>query len=83
MIANGQMRGAFVQGIAAALYENSSTTCRPFLTGTSRTIWCRRYEIPVECCTRNGSPLTPLGAKAGRGNCMAFRPSRRTPTHSA
>jgi len=42
LIAEGQMRGAFAQGIAAALYEESSPTRKaPSSPARSPIIWCR------------------------------------------
>jgi 2-furoyl-CoA dehydrogenase large subunit len=65
MIADGQMRGAFVQGIASALYEEF--VFADYLVPTV-------HEIPdVEMLHyESPSPLTPLGAKGlAEGNCMS------------
>ena len=76
MIANGQMRGAFVQGIAAALYEEFVyDDVGQFLTGTFADYLVPTVaEIPaVEMLHQEtASPLTPLGAKGlAEGNCMS------------
>jgi 2-furoyl-CoA dehydrogenase large subunit len=76
MIANGQMRGAFVQGIAAALYEEFVyDEAGQFLTGTFADYLVPTVaEIPaVEMLHQETpSPLTPLGAKGlAEGNCMS------------
>jgi len=76
MIANGQMRGAFVQGIAAALYEEFVyDDAGQFLTGTFADYLVPTVaEIPaVEMLHQEtASPLTPLGAKGlAEGNCMS------------
>ncbi len=76
MIAAGQIRGAFAQGIAAALYEEFSYNEEgAFLSGTFADylvptvseipeVEILHYELP--------SPLTPLGAKGlAEGNCMS------------
>jgi 2-furoyl-CoA dehydrogenase large subunit len=76
MIADGQIRGAFAQGIAAALYEEfayteegafQSGTFADYLVPTVSEIpdlEILHYESP--------SPLTPLGAKGlAEGNCMS------------
>src|SRR5271154_3899733 len=76
MIANGQIRGAFAQGVAAALYEEfayteegafQSGTFADYLVPTVSEIpdlEILHYESP--------SPLTPLGAKGlAEGNCMS------------
>ncbi len=76
MIADGQMRGAFVQGIAAALYEEFVyDDSGQFLTGTFADYLVPTVaEIPhVEMLHQETpSPLTPLGAKGlAEGNCMS------------
>jgi 2-furoyl-CoA dehydrogenase large subunit len=79
MIVNGQMRGAFVQGIATALYEEFVyDEAGQFLTGTFADYLVPTVaEIPpVEMLHQETpSPLTPLGAKgAAEGNCMSVPP---------
>ena len=76
LIADGQMRGAFVQGIAAALYEEFVyDDSGQFLTGTFADYLVPTVaEIPaVEMLHQETpSPLTPLGAKGlAEGNCMS------------
>jgi 2-furoyl-CoA dehydrogenase large subunit len=76
LIAEGQMRGAFVQGIAAALYEEFVYDGDgQFLTGTFADYLVPTVaEIPpVELLHQETpSPLTPLGAKGlAEGNCMS------------
>jgi 2-furoyl-CoA dehydrogenase large subunit len=76
LIADGQMRGAFAQGIAAALYEEFVTNEEgAFLTGTFADYLVPTVsEIPpVEMLHQETpSPLTPLGAKGlAEGNCMS------------
>jgi 2-furoyl-CoA dehydrogenase large subunit len=76
MIAEGQMRGAFVQGVAAALYEEFVyNEDGQFLTGTFADYLVPTVsEIPkVEILHQESpSPLTPLGAKGlAEGNCMS------------
>ncbi len=76
MIADGQMRGAFAQGIAAALYEEFTYNDEgAFLTGTFADYLVPTVsEIPpVEMLHQETpSPLTPLGAKGlAEGNCMS------------
>jgi 2-furoyl-CoA dehydrogenase large subunit len=76
MIAEGQVRGAFAQGIAAALYEEFSyDEDGAFLTGTFGDYLVPTVsEIPaVEILHQETpSPLTPLGAKGlAEGNCMS------------
>jgi 2-furoyl-CoA dehydrogenase large subunit len=76
LIAGGQMRGAFVQGIAAALYEELVyDDTGQFLTGTFADYLVPTVtEIPpVEILHQETpSPLTPLGAKGlAEGNCMS------------
>src|SRR5262245_40400657 len=76
MIASGQMRGAFVQGIATALYEEFVyDDSGQFLTGTFADYLVPTVaEVPtVEMLHQETpSPLTPLGAKGvAEGNCMS------------
>jgi 2-furoyl-CoA dehydrogenase large subunit len=76
LIAEGQMRGAFAQGIAAALYEEFVTNEEgAFLTGTFADYLVPTVsEIPpVELLhIESPSPFTPLGAKGlAEGNCMS------------
>jgi 2-furoyl-CoA dehydrogenase large subunit len=76
LIADGQMRGAFVQGIATALYEEFVyDEAGQFLTGTFADYLVPTVaEIPaVEMLHQETpSPLTPLGAKGlAEGNCMS------------
>src|SRR5208282_6817148 len=76
MIAEGQIRGAFAQGVAAALYEEFSYNDEgAFLSGTFADYLVPTVsEIPeVEILhMESPSPLTPLGAKGlAEGNCMS------------
>lgn len=76
LIADGQMRGAFAQGVAAALYEEFVTNDEgAFLTGTFADYLVPTVsEIPpVELLhIESPSPFTPLGAKGlAEGNCMS------------
>lgn len=76
MIADGQIRGAFAQGIASALYEEFVTNEEgAFLTGTFADYLVPTVsEIPpVEMMhIESPSPFTPLGAKGlAEGNCMS------------
>jgi 2-furoyl-CoA dehydrogenase large subunit len=76
LIADGQMRGAFAQGIATALYEEFVYNEEgAFLTGTFADYLVPTVsEIPpVEMLHQETpSPLTPLGAKGlAEGNCMS------------
>jgi 2-furoyl-CoA dehydrogenase large subunit len=76
LIADGQMRGAFAQGIATALYEEFVYNEEgAFLTGTFADYLVPTVsEIPpVEMLhMESPSPLTPLGAKGlAEGNCMS------------
>ena len=76
MIAEGQIRGAFAQGIASALYEEfvyddvgafQSGTFADYLVPTAN-------EVPsIELLhMETPSPFTPLGAKGiAEGNCMS------------
>jgi 2-furoyl-CoA dehydrogenase large subunit len=75
-IAEGQIRGAFAQGVAAALYEEFSYDEEgAFLSGTFADYLVPTVsEIPsVEILhMESPSPLTPLGAKGlAEGNCMS------------
>src|SRR5215470_7937878 len=76
LIADGQVHGAFAQGIAAALYEefvydeNGSFLCGSFADYLVPTV----SEVPkLEILHQETpSPLTPLGAKGmAEGNCMS------------
>ncbi|MFL6796704.1 MAG: xanthine dehydrogenase family protein molybdopterin-binding subunit [Xanthobacteraceae bacterium] len=76
MIVEGQQRGAFAQGIAAALYEEYVyDDAGQFLTGTFADYLIPTVaEVPhVEMLHQETpSPLTPLGAKgAAEANCMS------------
>jgi 2-furoyl-CoA dehydrogenase large subunit len=76
MIADGQIRGAFAQGIAAALYEEFSYDEEgAFLSGTFADYLVPTVsEVPeMEILHyESPSPLTPLGAKGlAEGNCMS------------
>jgi 2-furoyl-CoA dehydrogenase large subunit len=76
MIADGQIRGAFAQGIAAALYEEFSYDEEgAFLSGSFADYLVPTVsEVPeVEILHyESPSPLTPLGAKGlAEGNCMS------------
>jgi 2-furoyl-CoA dehydrogenase large subunit len=76
LIVKGQQRGAFVQGIAAALYEEYVyDEGGQFLTGTFADYLVPTVaEIPpVEMLHQETpSPFTPLGAKgAAEANCMS------------
>jgi 2-furoyl-CoA dehydrogenase large subunit len=76
LIADGQIRGAFAQGIAAALYEEFVTNEEgAFLSGTFADYLVPTVsEIPaVELMhIATPSPFTPLGAKGlAEGNCMS------------
>jgi 2-furoyl-CoA dehydrogenase large subunit len=76
LIADGQMRGAFAQGIAAALYEEFVyDDSGQFLTGTFADYLVPTVaEIPaVEILHQETpSPFSPLGAKGlAEGNCMS------------
>lgn len=76
MLAEGQIHGAFVQGLATALYEEFLyDESGGFLTGTFAD-----YPPPTACETpsleiihmESPSPFTPLGAKGlAEGNCMS------------
>jgi 2-furoyl-CoA dehydrogenase large subunit len=76
LIAHGQMRGAFVQGIAAALYEEFVyDESGQFLSGTFADYLVPTVaEIPpLEILHQETpSPFSPLGAKGlAEGNCMS------------
>jgi 2-furoyl-CoA dehydrogenase large subunit len=76
MIAEGQIRGAFAQGIAAALYEEFTyNEDGAFLSGSFADYLVPTVgEIPeVEILHHHSpSPFTPLGAKGlAEGNCMS------------
>jgi 2-furoyl-CoA dehydrogenase large subunit len=76
MLAEGQMQGAFAQGVAAALYEEFVTDeSGAFLSGTFADYLVPTVsEIPpVEFMhMESPSPFTPLGAKGlAEGNCMS------------
>jgi 2-furoyl-CoA dehydrogenase large subunit len=76
MIADGQILGAFAQGVATALYEEFVTNEEgAFLTGTFADYLVPTVsEIPpVEIIHQETpSPFTPLGAKGlAEGNCMS------------
>jgi 2-furoyl-CoA dehydrogenase large subunit len=76
LIAEGQIRGAFVQGLATALYEEYVyDDAGSFLTGTfADYIVPTSTELPdLELLhIESPSPFTPLGAKGlAEGNCMS------------
>ncbi|MBX9844805.1 MAG: molybdopterin-dependent oxidoreductase [Xanthobacteraceae bacterium] len=76
LIANGQIHGAFAQGIASALYEEFvSDENGNFMVGTFADYLVPTVsEIPkLELLHQETpSPLTPLGAKGlAEGNCMS------------
>lgn len=76
LIAEGQIHGAFVQGLASALYEEFVyDDAGAFLSGTFAD-----YLVPTACEVppieilhiETPSPFTPLGAKGlAEGNCMS------------
>ena len=77
LIADGQVHGAFVQGVAAALYEEfvydeAGSFPRP---APLPIIWCRpspKFRALEILHQESPSPLTPLGAKGlAEGNCMS------------
>src|SRR3984885_12269052 len=75
-IADGPIRGAFAQGISAALYEEFTYNDEgAFLSGTFADYLVPTVsEIPdVEILHYSSpSPFTPLGAKGlAEGNCMS------------
>ena len=76
LLAEGQMRGAFAQGIAAALYEEFVyDDTGAFLSGTfADYLVPTASEIPPAefLHMESPSPFTPLGAKGlAEGNCMS------------
>ena len=75
MIATGQIRGAFAQGVAAALYEEFSYNEEgAFLRHFRRLSGADRERNPAgrDFALESPSPLTPLGAKGlAEGNCMS------------
>jgi len=76
MIAVGQIRGAFAQGVATALYEEFAYNEEgAFLSGTfADYLVPTASEIPALEILHyeSPSPLTPLGAKGlAEGNCMS------------
>jgi len=76
LIADGQIYGAFAQGIATALYEEFVTNEEgAFLTGTFADYLVPTVsEVPkVELIhMESPTPFTPLGAKGlAEGNCMS------------
>jgi len=76
LIAEGQVRGAFVQGLAAALYEEFVyDEAGGFLSGTfADYLVPTASEVPpLEILhIHSPSPFTPLGAKGlAEGNCMS------------
>jgi len=76
VVAEGQIRGAFAQGVAAALYEEFTYNEEgAFLSGTFADYLVPTVaEIPdVEILhMESPSPFTPLGAKGlAEGNCMS------------
>jgi 2-furoyl-CoA dehydrogenase large subunit len=76
MIADGQVHGAFVQGVAAALYEEFVYDANGnFMSGSFADYLVPTVsEIPaLEILHQETpSPLTPLGAKGlAEGNCMS------------
>jgi 2-furoyl-CoA dehydrogenase large subunit len=76
LIAEGQIKGAFVQGLATALYEEFVYDDRgAFLSGTfADYLVPTASEVPaLEIMhIESPSPFTPLGAKGlAEGNCMS------------
>ncbi|MGE0628627.1 MAG: molybdopterin cofactor-binding domain-containing protein [Hyphomicrobiaceae bacterium] len=76
LIAEGQIRGAFMQGLASVLYEEFVyDEAGTFLTGTfADYLVPTAMELPeLELMhIETPSPLTPLGAKGlAEGNCMS------------
>lgn len=76
LIAEGQIHGAFVQGLASALYEEFIYDDQgAFLSGTfADYLVPTATEVPeIEILhTESPSPFTPLGAKGlAEGNCMS------------
>ncbi len=75
-LAEGQVLGAFAQGIGTALYEEFRyAPDGAFLTGTFADYLVPTvHEVPVPevLHSQTPSPLTPLGAKGlAEGNCMS------------
>ncbi|WP_236771631.1 xanthine dehydrogenase family protein molybdopterin-binding subunit [Agrobacterium tumefaciens] len=77
LLAEGQIRGAFVQGLATALYEEIVYDDK---TGALQTGTFAEYLVPTACEVpqieiihmETPSPFTPLGAKGlAEGNCMS------------
>jgi 2-furoyl-CoA dehydrogenase large subunit len=77
LLAEGQIRGAFVQGLATALYEEIIYDDK---TGALQTGTFAEYLVPTACEVpqieiihmETPSPFTPLGAKGlAEGNCMS------------
>jgi len=76
MLANGQIRGGFAQGLGAALLEELSyAPDGSFQTGTLADYLAPTVmEVPELTILhdQSPSPFTPLGAKGlGEGNCMS------------
>lgn len=76
LIAEGQIHGAFVQGLASALYEEYVyDSSGAFLSGTfADYLVPTASEVPkIEILhIETPTPFTPLGAKGlGEGNCMS------------
>ena len=75
-LADGQIKGAFAQGIGAALLEQLSYSADgAFETGTFAD-YCPPYATDMPelliLHDEHPSPLTPTGAKGlGEGNCMS------------
>jgi len=76
LLADGQLHGAFVQGLASALYEEIVYD----KTGALQTGTFAEYLVPTACEVpeiefmhiETPSPFTPLGAKGlAEGNCMS------------
>jgi 2-furoyl-CoA dehydrogenase large subunit len=76
LLADGQIQGAFVQGLAAALYEEFIYDRNGIFQSGS----FADYLVPTACeipplttmHMESPSPLTPLGAKGlAEGNCMS------------
>jgi len=76
LLAEGQIHGAFVQGLAAALYEEFSYDRNGIFQSGS----FADYLVPTACeipslttmHMESPSPFTPLGAKGlAEGNCMS------------
>ena len=76
LLAEGQIQGAFVQGLAAALYEEFIYDETAFSSPAVLPItWCRlpaRFRRSTTMHMESPSPFTPLGAKGlAEGNCMS------------